>query len=98
MLCQGLLKKLQKNIGVLGLEGEKEIGAVEGEALDWREGEEGKRTGLGRKKKGKETAFGYVYCLIYRLKQFSLNRPHWADSVIESPCPRVCLRHQVQFC
>ena len=22
--------------------------------------------------------------------QFSLNRPHWADSVIESPCPSVC--------
>ena len=22
---------------------------------------------------------------------FSLNRPHWADSVIESPCPDVCL-------
>ena len=21
---------------------------------------------------------------------FSLNRPHWADSVIESPCPSVC--------
>ena len=29
--------------------------------------------------------------------QFSLNRPHWDDSVIESPCPSVCgsvvLRH-----
>ena len=22
---------------------------------------------------------------------FSLNRPHWADSVIESPCPSVCV-------
>ena len=21
---------------------------------------------------------------------FSLNRPHWADSVIETPCPSVC--------
>ena len=36
---------------------------------------------------------------------FSLNRPHWADSVIESQCPSVCLsvclclflRHQMQF-
>ena len=28
---------------------------------------------------------------------FSLNRPHWADSVIESPCPSVCLCHRIQF-
>ena len=32
---------------------------------------------------------------------FSLNRPHWANSVIESPCPSGCLsrclRHWVQF-
>ena len=24
--------------------------------------------------------------------QFSLNRPHWADSVIDSPCPSVVLK------
>ena len=23
--------------------------------------------------------------------KFSLNRPHWADSVVESPCPSVCV-------
>ena len=32
---------------------------------------------------------------------FSLNRPHWADSVIESRCPNVsmsvCLRHRMHF-
>ena len=37
----------------------------------------------------------------HKRKLFSLNRPHWADSVIESPCPCVCLfvclRHRVQF-
>ena len=30
-------------------------------------------------------------------KTFSLNRPHWADSVIESPCPSVVLCHRAQF-
>ena len=29
--------------------------------------------------------------------QFSLTLPHWADSVIESPYPCVCLGHRVQF-
>ena len=33
--------------------------------------------------------------------RFSLNRPHWADSVIESPCPfvctSVCLRHRLHL-
>ena len=34
-------------------------------------------------------------CLRYA--GFSLNRPHWADSVTESPYPCVVLRHWVQF-
>ena len=28
---------------------------------------------------------------------FSLNQPHWADSVIESQCLDVCLRHRMHF-
>ena len=35
------------------------------------------------------------------IQVFSLNWPHWSDTVIELPCPCVCLfvclRHQVQF-
>ena len=38
-------------------------------------------------------------CLLYA--GFSLNRSHWADSVIELPCPdvamSVCLCHWVHF-
>ena len=40
-------------------------------------------------------------CLFAPSGAFSLNWPHWAGSVIESPCPDVCvflcLRHRVQF-
>ena len=33
----------------------------------------------------------YWALLQYMIRRFSLNRPHWADSVIESRCPSVCL-------
>ena len=29
--------------------------------------------------------------------EFSLDWPIWADSVIESPCPSMCVRHRMQF-
>ena len=33
-----------------------------------------------------------TYCKIQclRYEGFSLNRPHWADTVLELPCPSVC--------
>ena len=45
----------------------------------------------------------FSVCLEDKQKQFrfSPTRPHWAELVIESPCPSVgvcvCLRHRVQF-
>ena len=37
-----------------------------------------------------------IQCLPYA--EFSLNRPHWADSVIESPCPCVCVSVCLSVC
>ena len=39
----------------------------------------------------------HIYIIVYHCEWlwamfgFSLNRPNWADSVIESPCPSVCV-------
>ena len=34
----------------------------------------------------------------FSLLPFSLHRPHWADSVIESPCLSVCLSDRMSVC
>ena len=34
---------------------------------------------------------GNVFCLTTQFLRFLLNRPHWADSVIESSCLSVCV-------